>query len=320
MASGKKKRPIRVGIIGCGDLSARHFRAAQEAPEVKLVACCDRDKGKARAAAAKYGCRAFRSYRRMIRWCRLDAVHICLPYYQHTVTVGYSLSKKLHVLSEKPMAATPGEADRLVSLAKKVGKTYSIVLRYRNGAPARLVREALETGRLGKLFSVRATLAVPADDCESHGKEGGRILFDEAVHVLDLFGSILGSEALSAFCTLLRRGEEWVGTTNRGPFFYEDGAHYSFYCVKSRSDEEPIEIRLTCERGEAVLTRERAKITYYSRAAETATEKKAAIYPRLVGQFYRACLGGAEPEVSGADVLAAHRLAFRLCEDTGKEI
>ena len=327
MAREKKKRPLRIGIIGCGNVSALHLSAARGTPEAKLVACCDIDKKKARAAAEKYGCRAFRSYRRMIRRCRPDAVHICLPHHLHTAVVGYCLTKKLHILSEKPMATELQECERLVRFAETMGKQYGVVLQHRNGAPACLVREALASGRLGRLLTVRSTLAVPDADTDTEGdwrgnprKEGG-ILLDEAVKVFDLVGSFIEGEPGEVFCTVARRGEDAAGVEDaaEGLVIYENGVRYSFYCVRGHGGSTPIEIRLVCKGGEAYLTHERAEITYSDGTVETATERAADAHTRLIRQFYRACRDGEEQDVSGADALAAHRLAFRLYDAAGRE-
>lgn len=326
MAREKKKRPLRVGIIGCGNISPRHLDVARSAPEAKLVACCDIDKGKARAVAAEYGIRAYRSYRRMIRWRRLDAVHICLPNYMHTAVVNYCLMKKLHVLSEKPMATDLEAAERTVRYAEVMGKQYGVVLQYREGAPARLVREALASGRLGKLLSVRSVLALPATDAEGEWrgrpkKEGGGILLGEAVHVLDLVGSLVGSEPLSVSCTVANRGEgaRELEDTAEGLVVYQSGVRHHFYCMRGYGGTSPLEIRLVCEGGEAVLGYECAEVTYRDGMTETATERAEGAHARLIGQFYRACRDGEKQEVSGADALAAHRLVFRLYEVAGKK-
>lgn len=315
----RKKRPIRVGIIGCGNISLRHLDAAASAEEAKLVACCDIDKEKARSAAKKYGIRAYRSYRRMIRRGRLDAVHICLPHYQHAAVVNYCLMKKLHILSEKPMATDLEGAERAVRYAEVMKKKYGVVLQYREGAPARLVREALASGRLGKILSVRSVLALP--DVPADGdwrgvptKEGGGILLDEGVHVFDLVGSLVESAPASVFCTLAHRGEgaEALEDTAEGLVVFENGVRYSFYCVRGHSGTSPMEIRLVCEEGEACITYERAEITYHNGTVRTATERADGAHARLAGQFYRACRGEGEPEVSGVDALFAHRLVFDL--------
>ena len=317
----RKKKPIRVGIIGCGNISLRHLDAAVSAEEAKLVACCDINKDRARAAAKKYGIRAYRSYRRMIRRGRLDAVHICLPHYQHTAVANYCLMKKLHILSEKPMATTLEGAELTVRYAEVMKKKYGVVLQYREGAPARLVREALASGRLGKLLSVRSVLALPAaplgDEWRgSPTKEGGGILLDEGVQVFDLVGSLVGSTPLSVSCSLAHRGEgaAELEDTAEGLVVFENGVRYSFYCVRGQGDTAPMEIRLVCEEGEAYLTYERAEITYRDGTTETAAERADGAHARLAGQFYRACRGEGEPEVSGADALLAHRLVFALYE------
>ena len=49
------KAKLKIGIIGCGRISVMHFTSAKLLPQSDIVACCDIEKVKAEAAAAKYG-------------------------------------------------------------------------------------------------------------------------------------------------------------------------------------------------------------------------------------------------------------------------
>ena len=77
-------KKLRVGVIGCGRISVRHFIPLTSIEDVELVACCDIKKERADEAAKTYGIRAYYSYEDMIENENLDAVHLCLPHYIHS--------------------------------------------------------------------------------------------------------------------------------------------------------------------------------------------------------------------------------------------
>ena len=108
------KDKLRVGIIGCGRISVMHFTSAKLLPQSEIVACCDTDKVKAEAAAAKYGVnKVYTDYRKMLDNENLDAVHLCLPHYLHVPVAEYAFSKGVNVLSEKPMAISYDSAVKM---------------------------------------------------------------------------------------------------------------------------------------------------------------------------------------------------------------
>ena len=96
-------KKLRVGVIGCGRISVRHFIPLTSIDDVELVACCDIKKDRADEAANKYGIKAYYSYEEMIKEEKLDAVHLCLPHYLHSTVAIFAFNHGVNVLSEKPM-------------------------------------------------------------------------------------------------------------------------------------------------------------------------------------------------------------------------
>jgi predicted dehydrogenase len=72
--------------------------------EVELVAFSDVQADRAKAMAARYGGRAYGSWREMLERERLDAVFICLPPFAHEDEVEVAAEKGVHVYIEKPIA------------------------------------------------------------------------------------------------------------------------------------------------------------------------------------------------------------------------
>lgn len=336
--AGKKLKPLRVGVIGCGRISPLHLSAAAEAPEAKLVACCDIDKKKAKAAARKYHIRAFRNFRRMIRWKRLNAVHICLPHHLHTVVADYCLTKKVHVLSEKPMAIDLPSAERTVRFAEINERQYGVIFQCRYNATSQLVKRALTSGRLGRILSVRSVLTWnrPAEYYSESNwkgtwdKEGGGVLIDQAIHTLDLVNWLVDSEVDSISCAMANRNHPTLAVEDSAEGFvlYKSGVRYGFYFMNNYESDAPIEIRLVCENGEVTFGYDEATITYRDGTVETAHEgemvsDKDHIYwgtrhACQIRQFYRACRGQEELEISGKAALPTHRLLFSLYEAARK--
>lgn len=112
----------RVAVIGCGRISVMHFYALTLEPRVELVACCDIVKERAVTACKKYGGKPYTDYKKMIVEENLDAVHVCLPHYLHTVVSRYALENGVNALCEKPMSLTCADAEKVLAAVENSGK------------------------------------------------------------------------------------------------------------------------------------------------------------------------------------------------------
>ena len=324
-----KKKKLRVAVVGCGDRADLHLSIAATSPDVRLVACCDINKERAKAAAAKYKIRAYTDFHKMVRRClfrrRIDAVHICLPHHLHSGVANYCFAKKINVLSEKPMATDLESAARAVRYAELTDRKYGVLFPQRSSAPAALVKQALDSGALGKVLSVHSTLAwsYPETyyaDRAWRGKwecSGGGVVIDRAIHQIDLVGWLIGSEAESVSCSMANRSHPSVKLEDsaEGLITYKSGVQYSFYCMNNYVNDTPAEIHIACENGDVILGYERATVKYNDGKSETAVaESPEACVRTQINQFYRACRGEEELQMSGAAALATHRLVLSLYE------
>jgi predicted dehydrogenase len=110
-------RPIRLGIIGVGHLGRIHARIAKSVPGIELVAIADPLEHNRAAAATDYGVPAFTDYRELLG--RIDAAVIATPTRFHHAVGTELLEQGIHLLIEKPLAATLAEADDLVHTARR---------------------------------------------------------------------------------------------------------------------------------------------------------------------------------------------------------
>src|SRR3954469_19453277 len=106
---------MRTAIIGCGKVGQTHALALSRLPQSQFVAACDAQLDRAEAIAARYGVKAFGSVPRMLDECGLDAVTICTPHPQHAAPAIAAANAGVHVLVEKPMAATLADCDAMLA-------------------------------------------------------------------------------------------------------------------------------------------------------------------------------------------------------------
>ena len=330
----KSLKKLRVGVIGCGRVSVMHLVSLTAIKEVEIVASCDIKKERADEVAKKYGAKAYYSYEEMLDNEKLDAVHLCLPHYLHSKVACYAFEKGVNVLTEKPMDVDLASAENAVKKAKEKGVLYGVIFQCRYNNSAKLVKRALQSGRLGRIVSARSTLTWTRPDsyyAESDwkgtwDKEGGGVIIDQAIHSIDLVNWMVDSEVKSVSASMANRGHKIVCVEDsaEGLITYDNGAIYGFYCMNNYGCDEPIEIKLYCEKGKVTFGYDDAYIEYFDGEKEEAHQDSNTVeyeggkdywgfqHVRQIRQFYNAVLGREKLEISGEEALKTHRLIMEI--------
>ena len=333
---GEAVKKVRVGIIGCGRIAVMHLVPLADMSNVQLVACADIKKDRADEVSKKYGCTAYASYEEMLDKERFDVVHICLPHHLHAKAACYAFEKGAHVLSEKPMDVDFASAKAAVDMAKAKGLLYGVIFQCRYNNSSRLVKSALESGRLGKIISARSVLTWTRPDeyyAESDwkgtwDKEGGGVVIDQAIHSIDLVHWLVNDEVDSVSCSMANRGHKIVDVEDsaEGLITYKNGVRYGFYCMNNYGCDEPIEIKLYCEKAKVTFGYDDAYICYNDGTVEEAHQDENTVeyeggkdywgfqHSRQIEQFYKACLGEETLDISGEEALKTHRLIMKIYE------
>jgi predicted dehydrogenase len=190
---------IRLLIVGCGSIGARHARnaATLRAGEIGVV---DVDAPRRASLADSVGGRAFDSLEAALDW-RPDIAVICTPPTQHLAAARACAEAGCDLLIEKPLSASlEGVADLSAAIARHgVGAAVAYQLRF-HPAIARL-RALARGGTLGRLTVVRAEFGqyLPdwrpsrdyRDTYTANASQGGGILLD-ASHEIDYVQWIAG--------------------------------------------------------------------------------------------------------------------------------
>lgn len=324
---------LKVGIIGCGNIFTMHATSCDYLKNAKLVAVCDIKKNRADKAASKYSAKAYYDYKELIDNETLDVVHVCVPHYMHPVISRYALEKGVNVLCEKPMSIKYEDAIYNVKLAEEKGLKYGIIFQCRFNDTSRLIKENIESGKLGKVLSARVVLTwCKPDEYYSLSdwkgtwdKEGGGVIIDQAIHSLDLANWFINDEPISVEAHLANRGHKImeVDDTGEGFIHYKNGATLGFWAMNNYACDEAIEIRLCCEKGKAYMSYDDARIEFND--GETISIKQGAgdIYyengkdywgfqhVRQIDDFYDAVENNREPKISGKEALKIQKI---ICE------
>ena len=181
-------------IIGCGDVSHVHVEAIEAVEEIELVAVCDTDPAALAAAVERYGVPGFADHRALLAQMRPDVAHVCTPHHQHASVALDLLDAGVHVLVEKPLAHTCAEAERLVEAAERSDTRMGVCFQNRYNATAQAARELLDSGEVGSVLGVAATVMWTRTPDYYRAKPwrgrwetaGGGLLINQAIHTLDL--------------------------------------------------------------------------------------------------------------------------------------
>lgn len=151
---------LRVGVVGVGYLGKFHARIYAAMPGVELVGVVDADAATAERIAKEYGCKSFTRAGDLLG--KVDAVSIVVPTIYHLDVARPFLEHGVHMLMEKPLAATYEDAKAIVEMAERNKVIFQVghLERYNAGfmALAKSVKEPrfIEAHRLGT-FVERAT-------------------------------------------------------------------------------------------------------------------------------------------------------------------
>jgi predicted dehydrogenase len=113
-------RPLKVALVGCGQIADAHLQQIRRIHSVELVAVCDLEPLLARQAAERFFVPAwYGSIDQMLSEAQPDVVHITTPVHTHAPIASQLLEAGVHVYVEKPFTVDLAEAEQLLTLARR---------------------------------------------------------------------------------------------------------------------------------------------------------------------------------------------------------
>jgi predicted dehydrogenase len=144
---------VRIALIGFGHWGPNYARIlAGTLSGARLVACAEPSAGRLASFERQYPtARAYADYARMLRDGDVDAAIVATPTSTHRAIVEACLGAGIHVLVEKPLAATVADAEALTSLARGTGRTLMVGHTFLYNPAVRAIKAYIDQGLLGEI-------------------------------------------------------------------------------------------------------------------------------------------------------------------------
>ena len=117
--SHNPSQPLKMGVIGVGNMGRHHARILSLLKDIDLVGVSDCNLPRGIEIASQYRTHFYEKYEELL--LHVDAVCIAVPTKLHHQVGVKCLQAGIHILIEKPIAASIAEAESLVNLASKTG-------------------------------------------------------------------------------------------------------------------------------------------------------------------------------------------------------
>lgn len=243
-------------VVGYGAIGPVHADAVSKIDGVNLYAVCDTDKERADSCAKQYGAKPYYNFDECIKDSDIDCVHICTPHYLHFEMITKALDSGKKVVVEKPAVMTKSEWDTLLS-KYDVSNVFPIVQNRKNQC-IREMKNIIETDtNIGTLRGIKGILTWGrnADYYNSatwrgtQKYEGGGVLINQAVHMLDLMtyfgGDVKCIDAVMQNNSL--KGVIEVEDTVDAYLQFKNGAKGIFYATNAYTSNSPMQLEFEFE-------------------------------------------------------------------------
>lgn len=203
---------LRVGIAGLGHNGVSFIKCYAEHADARLVALCDLKPGLARELADENGVeRAYTDLDRMLDEANLDVLSVHTPDHLHAGPFVAGLEAGCHVFTEKPMANSMDNLERMIAAARASDRKTAVghILRFNPVFAA--VHDLCAAGELGEIFYLEAdyihNLFVQADASRINPQIGNinwyleeeKAIVGGGAHQLDLLRWFAASDVVEAF-------------------------------------------------------------------------------------------------------------------------
>ena len=179
---------LKIAFTGAGYIANIHARAAQNQPDVELVAVVEKFSDKSEIFAEKFGVKCcYSSVEQLLDEGGVDALVVCTPNFLHAPQAIATLERGVSVMVEKPMAMNTAEAEAMIAASQKSGATLMVAHCWRFDEDVLWLKE--QAGKLGKIIRTKGygvhTHWGPSGWFTQRELAGGGAMADMGIHALD---------------------------------------------------------------------------------------------------------------------------------------
>jgi len=270
---------IHIGLIGGGNISETHARAARAIPGVEISAIHGTNPEKVARLCREHGGTPYQDFNAFLQHRPMDLVIIGSPSGLHAEQGIAAARSGLHVLTEKPIEISAVRADALIAAAKKSNVHLGVIFQDRTKPHIRQLKSWLDQGLLGKVLFVDASVKwyrTPEYYANSRWRgtlalDGGGALINQGVHTIDLLLWLLGDvvRVQARTAALLHKIE--AEDTAVATLEFASGALGIFHATTAAYPGYPRRVEISGTEGTAILEHDRIIVADLRKSASAAT-------------------------------------------------
>ncbi len=338
------KNILRAGLIGAGSSATNIAETIATLPGVQLVAVSDVHKPAAEMLAKKHNVNlVFDDHRELLKH-PLDFAIISVPHGLHKDIALDCIGAGKHVLVEKPLATTVGDAEAMIKAARAGGVKLGVHFQCRFFDAVQEAKRLIDSGKIGRILQVNVSV-MWFRDADYYKKsswrgtwklEGGGSLINQAIHPVDEMVYLAGKVTrLFGFWGHMVHDIE-VDDNTAACFVFENGALGTLQTSTATKAAFPAKLTIFGSDGGLeidgnVLTIHHGDgktdvIDYAARQGGqvgSATDPKKfslVAHSRLMNDFVDAIINDREPAINGEEGLKSIKVVRAVYESNGEKI
>lgn len=247
---------VRFGVIGSAGLIGNyHANLLREGDgPYQLTALCDLDQARLHQQCERLGLPGTPSAAELVARDDVDAVIVGTPHPLHAHHVSLAVEAGKDVIVEKPLAATPRDALKLLKAVNRKRRIAGIHYQQRANPTVMKLKEMTRAGELGKLLSIRVSGSYYKSDFYytlggwrgTWRDEGGGVLINQAPHCIDLMCYLAAEDMpaeLFGHCANLYHTNSQVEDTASATGLFPNGVHFTMnFSVATHGDSSRIDL------------------------------------------------------------------------------
>jgi UDP-N-acetyl-2-amino-2-deoxyglucuronate dehydrogenase len=250
-----------VGLIGGGNISDTHARAALEVPGVAITAVYGQNRSRVEDLAQRYGGTPHSDLDSFLDTPGLDVVLIGSPSGLHAEQARAAARRGVHVLSEKPLDITVERIDGLLEECERAGVHLGVFFQDRMSGDIRWLKRLIDGGGLGTplLASARVKWYRPPEYYGSSrwrgtwALDGGGAVMNQGIHTVDLLVHLFGDVGTVFAQTRTSLHDIEVEDTAVACLSFASGAVGTYEATTAAYPGYPRRVELTGSEGTVIL-------------------------------------------------------------------
>lgn len=198
-------KQYKAALCGYGGMGHWHFEGICKTERVKFIGVYDIDPKRMELAKSEGFERLYASYEELLADPDIDIVVVATPNNFHKPLVCQALEAGKAVVCEKPVAMSSAELQEMMDTAVRTGSLFTIHQNRRADADYLAMREAAESGLLGKVFEIESRVTgsrgIP-EGWRQYAVAGGGMMLDWGVHLIDQLMMMNPTPVTSVYCDM----------------------------------------------------------------------------------------------------------------------